>query len=91
MVGGTFLRDYFGTHSRLSLFEVQRIPWNTSRYPYLDIQELQKLGKNKSNGHISQMIIYLMCNFSSFPQYFFQIFMFKQRSDFNFEMSGYSR
>ena len=28
--------------------------WNTSRYPYLDISDLQNWGKNKSNNHISQ-------------------------------------
>ena len=32
--------------------EFQRTLWNTSRYPYLDISDLQNLGKNKSNNHI---------------------------------------
>ena len=30
--------------------------WNTSRYPYLNISDLQIWGKNKSNNHISQMM-----------------------------------
>ena len=32
--------------------EFQRTLWNTSRYPYLDISDLQNLGKNESNSHI---------------------------------------
>ena len=34
--------------------EVQRTFWNTSRYPYHDISDLQNWGKKKNN-HISQM------------------------------------
>ena len=58
----------------------QGTPWNTLRYPYLDISDLQKWGKNKSNNHISQisiicemwlfdLFLLLRSNFS-FPQYF---------------------
>ena len=32
--------------------EFQGTLWNTSRYPYLDILDLQNLGKNKSKNHI---------------------------------------
>ena len=32
--------------------EVQGILWNTSRYPYLNISDLPKWGKNNSNNHI---------------------------------------
>ena len=32
--------------------EFQGTLWNTSRYPYFDISELQNWGKNKSNNHI---------------------------------------
>ena len=35
--------------------EFQGTLWNTSRYPYLDISDLQNLGKNKLNNHIQQM------------------------------------
>ena len=40
--------------------EVQGTLWNTSRYQYLDISDLQNKGKNKSNDHISHI-----CNLSS--------------------------
>ena len=32
--------------------EFQGTLWNTLRYPYLDISDLQNLGKNKSYNHI---------------------------------------
>ena len=32
--------------------EFQGTLWSTSRYPYLDISELQNWGKNSSNNHI---------------------------------------
>ena len=32
--------------------EFQGTLWNTSRYPYLDISDLQNWGKNNSNNHI---------------------------------------
>ena len=32
--------------------EFQGAFWNTSRYPYLDISDLQNWGKNNSNNHI---------------------------------------
>ena len=32
--------------------EFQGTHWNTSRYPYIDISDLQNLGKNKSNSNI---------------------------------------
>ena len=32
--------------------EIQGTLWNTSRYPYLDISDLQNWGKNNSNNHI---------------------------------------
>ena len=32
--------------------EFQGTYWNTSRYPYLDISDLQNWGKNNSNNHI---------------------------------------
>ena len=35
--------------------EVQGTLWNTSRYPYLDLPDLQNWGKNKPNNHISKM------------------------------------
>ena len=35
-----------------SYLEFQGTLWNTSRYPYLDISELQNWGKNNSNNHI---------------------------------------
>ena len=35
--------------------EFQGTLWNTSRYPYLDISDLQNWGKNNSNNHISQI------------------------------------
>ena len=38
------------SHSRY--LEFQGTLWNTSRYPYLDISDLQNLGKNESNSHI---------------------------------------
>ena len=59
--------------------EVQGTVWNTSRYPYLDISDLQNWGKNKSNNRIKRhwicnLSLYLKyCgkeeNFSPFPQY----------------------
>ena len=48
----------FTWRSRLRSVSKPRSPkdlWNTSRYPYLDISNLQNWGKNKSNSHISQM------------------------------------
>ena len=38
-----------------SYLEFQETLWNTSRYPYLDISDLQNLGKNKSYNHTEQM------------------------------------
>ena len=38
--------------------EFQGTLWNTSRYPYLDIPDLQNLGKNNSNNHIWQIYKY---------------------------------
>ena len=35
--------------------EVKRILWNTSRYQYFDISDLQNWGKYQSNNQISQM------------------------------------
>ena len=31
--------------------------WNASKYPYIDISDLQNWGKYKSDNHISQMNI----------------------------------
>ena len=35
--------------------EVEGTLWNTSRYPYFDISDLQNWGKYQSNNQISQM------------------------------------
>ena len=35
--------------------EFQGTLWDTSRYPYLDISDLQNGGKNNSNNHIWQI------------------------------------
>ena len=35
--------------------EVQATFWNNSRYPYLDISDLQNLGKNKTKSNISRI------------------------------------
>ena len=37
--------------------EVQRIPWNSSKYSYHEISNFQNWGKHKSNNHILQMNI----------------------------------
>ena len=40
---------------------VQGTTWNSSRYPYLSISDLQNWGKKKLNNHISQMdLIWLL-------------------------------
>ena len=39
-------------YSRLSLSRIPKDSLNTWRYPYLDISDLQNLGKNESNCHI---------------------------------------
>ena len=78
--------------------EVQGTLWNTSRYPYLDISDLQNWGKKLIRLNTFNKYMKYMCNWtlelrdilkilwkrgdSSFPQYF---------SDFHFEISGYSR
>ena len=52
---------YYNRHTALTptvdtvdsrYFEIQGALWNTSRYPYLDISDLQNWGKNNSNNHI---------------------------------------
>ena len=35
--------------------EVQGTLWNISRFPYIDISDMQNLVKSKSNSHISQL------------------------------------
>ena len=35
--------------------EVEETRWNTSRYPYFDISDLQKIGTYQLNNQISQM------------------------------------
>ena len=45
-------RNSGSIYSRLSLSRIQGILWNTSRYPYLDISDLQSSGKNNSINHI---------------------------------------
>ena len=35
--------------------EVEGTLWNTSRYPYFDISDVQNWGKYQSNNQISQM------------------------------------
>ena len=46
---------YYTVDSRYP--EVQENLWNTSRYPYIDISDLQNWGKNKTKKHILQIDI----------------------------------
>ena len=50
----------FSTHSMKytvdsRYLEVEGIRWNTSRYPYFDISDVQNWGKYQTNNQISQM------------------------------------
>ena len=49
-----------------SYLEVQGTLWNTSRYPYLDISDLQNWGKNKSN-KVLEDIMQCFCIISHKP------------------------
>ena len=50
---GVFFPFIYTVDSRY--LEVEGTFWNTSRYPYFDISEVQNWGKYQSNNQISQM------------------------------------
>ena len=73
--------------------EVQETPWNTSRYPYLDMQELQseeKMNEPHFTNHpeVRDILKILwkrgeIANFSSLPQYFIMLLPVLGFSGFN--------
>ena len=49
---------YFANTVDSRYLEVEGILWNTSRYPYFDISDLQNWGKYQSNNQISLTNMY---------------------------------
>ena len=47
------LHEQYTVDSRY--LEIEGTLWNTSRYPYFDISDVQNLGKYQSNNQISQI------------------------------------
>ena len=70
--------------------EIQGTLWNTSRYPYLDISDLQNWWNNKSNNRIPEMNVIWVLKLEIYWKYCGKEEKLLLRSNF-FSLSQYSR